>query len=108
MCRTPTPEGYDVFVRSLAAAGNPATGFLTGIDDIFGRNCSPRPLLDELHRAAQASHRGAAYVAAVVLYRLYSGADADSTTFVYMKQVEGEAPGQWCRRMLNNVHSLYF
>jgi hypothetical protein len=25
-----------------------------------------------------------------------------------MKQVEGEAPGQWRRWMLNNVHSLYF
>jgi hypothetical protein len=47
-------------------------------------------------------------VAAVVLYRFYSGADADGTAFVYMKQVEGEAPGQWHRRMLNKVHSLYF
>jgi hypothetical protein len=102
------PEGYDVFVRSLAAAGNPTAGLLTGIDDIFGKNRGPRPPLDELHRAAQAGHRGAAYVAAVVLYRFYSGADADGTAFVYMKQVEGEAPGQWRRRMLNNMHSLYF
>jgi hypothetical protein len=45
------PEGYDVFVRSLATAGNPATGFLVGIDDIFGRNHGPRPPLDELHRS---------------------------------------------------------
>jgi hypothetical protein len=102
------PEGYDVFVRSLAAAGNPATGFLTGINDIFGRNRGPHPPLDDLHRAAQAGHRGAAYVAAVILYKFYSGADADDTAFAYMKQVEGEAPGQWHRRMLNNVHSLYF
>jgi hypothetical protein len=101
------PEGYDVFVRSLAADGNPAAGFLAGIDDIFGRNRSPRPPLDELHRAAQVGHRGAAYVAAVVLYRFYSGTDADSTAFVYMKQVEGKAPGQWRWRMLNNVHFLY-
>jgi hypothetical protein len=43
------PEGYDVFIRSLAAAGNPATGFHVGIDNIFGRNRSPRPALDELH-----------------------------------------------------------
>jgi hypothetical protein len=102
------PEGYDVFVRSLAATGNPAAGFLAGIDNIFGRNRGTRPPLDELHRAAQAEHRGVAYVAAVVLYTFYSGADADDTAFVYMKQVEGEAPGQWRRRMLNNVHSLYF
>jgi hypothetical protein len=101
------PEGYDVFVRSLAAAGNPAAGFLAGIDDIFGRNRGLRPPLDELHCTAQAGHRGAAYVAAVVLYRFYSGADADGTAFAYMKQVEGEAPGQWRRWMLNNVHSLY-
>jgi hypothetical protein len=47
-------------------------------------------------------------VAAVVLYRFYSRADADGTAFAYMKQVEGEAPGQWRRWMLNNVHSLYF
>jgi hypothetical protein len=31
-------------------------------------------------------------VAVVVLYRFYSGADADDTAFAYMKQVEGEAP----------------
>jgi hypothetical protein len=30
------PEGYDVFVRSLAAAGNPVAGFLAGVDDILG------------------------------------------------------------------------
>jgi hypothetical protein len=47
-------------------------------------------------------------VADVVLYRFYSGTDADDTAFAYMKLVEGEAPGQWRRRMLNNVHSLYF
>jgi hypothetical protein len=75
------PEGYDVFVRSLAAAGNPAAGFLAGIDDIFGRNRGPRPPLDELHRATQAGHRGAAYVVAVVLYRFYSEADADGNAF---------------------------
>jgi hypothetical protein len=46
------PEGYDVFFRSLAAAGNPAAGFLAGIDDFFGRNRTPRPPLNELHRAA--------------------------------------------------------
>jgi hypothetical protein len=102
------PEGYDVFVCSLAVASNPAAGFLAGIDDIFSRNRGPRPPLDELHRAAQAGHRGAAYVTAVVLYRFYSGADADGTAFAYMKQVEGEDPGQWHRQMLNNVHSLYF
>jgi hypothetical protein len=66
------PEGYDVFVRSLAAASNPAAGFPTGIDDIFSRNRGLRPPLEELHRAAQARHRVAAYVAAVVLYRFYS------------------------------------
>jgi hypothetical protein len=88
------PEGYDVFVRSLATVGNPAVGFLAGIDDIFGRNHGPCPPLDELHRVAQAGHRGAAYVAVVVLYRFYSGAYADGTAFAYMKQVEGEAPGQ--------------
>jgi hypothetical protein len=102
------PKGYDVFVRSPAAAGNPAAGILTGIDDIFGRNRGQRPPLDELHRAAQDGHIGAAYVAAVVLCRFYSGADADGTAFAYMKQVEGEALGKWCRWMLNNVHSLYF
>jgi hypothetical protein len=102
------PEGYDVFVRSLAAAGNPAAGFLTKIDDIFDRNRRLFPPLNKLHRAAQAWHRGTAYVAAVVLYRFYSGADADGTAFAYMKQVEGEAPRQWRRRMLNNMHSLYF
>jgi hypothetical protein len=102
------PEGYDVFFRSLAAAGNPAAGFLAGIDDFFGRNRTPRPPLNELHRAAQAGHRGVAYVASFVLYRFYSGADADGTAFAYMKQVEGEAPGQWRRRMLNNMHSLDF
>jgi hypothetical protein len=102
------PEGYNIFVRCLATAGNLAAGFLARIDDIFSKNRGPLPPLDELHRAAQAGHRGAAYVAAVVLYRFYSGADTDDTVFAYMKQVEGEAPGQWCRRMLNNVHSLYF
>jgi hypothetical protein len=102
------PEGYDIFVRSLAVAGNPAAGFLAGIDDIFGRNSGPCPPLDELDRASLAGHKGAAYVAAVILYRFYSGADADGTAFAYMKQVEGEAPRQWRRRMLNNVHSLYF
>jgi hypothetical protein len=75
------PEGYDVFVRSLAAVGNPAAGFLAGIDDIFGRNRGPCSTLDELHHAAQAGHKGAAYVEAVILYRFYSGADADGTTF---------------------------
>jgi hypothetical protein len=73
------PEGYDVLVHSLAAAGNPAAGFLAGIDDIFGRNRGPRPPLDELHRATHAGQNGAAYVAAIVLYRFYSGADADGT-----------------------------
>jgi hypothetical protein len=102
------PEGYDVFVHSLAAAGDPAASFLAGIDDIFGRNRGPRPPLDELHRASQAWHRGAAYVAVVALYRFYSGVNADDTAFAYMKQVEGEAPGQWRRWVLNNVHSLYF
>jgi hypothetical protein len=102
------PEGYNVFVCSLTAAGNSAASFLAGIDDIFGRNHCPCPPLDKLHRAAQAGHRGAAYVAAVVLYRFYNGVDADGTAFAYMKQVEGEAPGQWHRWMLNNVHSLYF
>jgi hypothetical protein len=87
------PEGYDFFVRSLATAGNPAAGFLAGIDDIFGSNRGPRPPIDELHRAAQAGHRGVAYVAAVILYRFYSGADADGTAFAYMKRVDGEAPG---------------
>jgi hypothetical protein len=48
-------------------------------------NRGPHPPLDELHCAAQAGHRGAAYVAVVVLYRFYSGADADDTAFVYMK-----------------------
>jgi hypothetical protein len=72
-------------VRSLAAAGNTAARFLAGIDDIFGRNCVPRPPLDELHHAAQAGHKGAAYVVAVVLYRFYSRADADDTAFAYMK-----------------------
>jgi hypothetical protein len=52
------PEGYDVFVRSLAAVGNPATGFLAGIDDIFGRNRGPCSPLDELHHAAQAGTEG--------------------------------------------------
>jgi hypothetical protein len=46
------PEGYDVFVHSLAAASNPAVGFLAGIDGIFGRNRGSRPPLDELHCAA--------------------------------------------------------
>jgi hypothetical protein len=78
------------------------------MDDIFGRNHDPRPPLDELHRASQAGHKVAAYVAVVVLYRFYSGDDADDTAFAYMKQVEGEALGQWHRRMLNNMHSLYF
>jgi hypothetical protein len=86
------PEGYDVFVRSLAAAGNPAAGFLTGINDIIGWNRDPHRPVDELHRAAQAGNRGVAYVVAVVLYRFYSGADVDGTAFAYMKQVEGEAP----------------
>jgi hypothetical protein len=102
------PEAYNIFVRSLVAASNPAASFLAGIDNIFGRNRGPCPPLDELHRAAQDGHRGTAYVAVVVLYRFYSGADADDTAFAYMKQVEGEAPGQWRRWMLNNVHSLYF
>jgi hypothetical protein len=47
-------------------------------------------------------------VVVFVLYRFYSGADADGTAYAYMKQVEGEAPGQWHRWMLNNVHPLYF
>jgi hypothetical protein len=102
------PEGYDVFIRSLAAAGNPATGYLAGIDDIFGTNHGPHSPLDELHHAAQAGHRGVAYAAAVVLYRFYSGADVDGTTLAYMKRVEGDAPEQWRQQMLNNVHSLYF
>jgi hypothetical protein len=75
-------------------------GFLARID-IFGRNRGPRLPLSEQHRAAQAEHRGAAYVAAIVLYRFYRGGDADGTAFAYMKQVEGEAPGQWRRWMLN-------
>jgi hypothetical protein len=53
----------------------------------------PRPPLDELHCAAQAGHRGAAYVAAVILYGFYSEADTDGTAFAYMKQVEGKALG---------------
>ena len=67
------PDGYDVFVRSLAAAGNPVACFLTGMDDIFGRNRSPQPPLDELYCTAKDGHRGAAYVAAVFLYRVNSG-----------------------------------
>ncbi|KAF8779698.1 hypothetical protein HU200_002450 [Digitaria exilis] len=40
------PAGYDVFLRSLAAYGNLEACFLTGMDDIFGRNHSPRPPLE--------------------------------------------------------------
>jgi hypothetical protein len=87
------PDGYDVFIRSLAEASNPVACFLTGMDDIFGRNHSPRPPLDQLHRAAEGGHRVAAYVAAVFLYRANSGADADATAIAYMKQVEGEDQG---------------
>ena len=57
------PVGYDVFIRSLAVAGNPVACFLTGMDDIFSRNRSPQPPLDELHHASQDGHRGAAFVA---------------------------------------------
>jgi hypothetical protein len=56
------PDGYDIFIHSLAEADNPVACFLTGMDDIFGRNRNPRPPLDQLHRAAEGGHRGAAYV----------------------------------------------
>ena len=52
------PNGYDVFIPSLAEAGNPVACFLTGMDDIFGRNCSPRPPLDQLHHAAEGGPEG--------------------------------------------------
>jgi hypothetical protein len=79
------PDGYDVFIRSLAEAGNLVACFLTRMDDIFGRNHSPWPPLDQLHRAAEGGHRVAAYVAAVFLYRANSGADADATAIANMK-----------------------
>jgi hypothetical protein len=87
------PNGYDVFVRSLAAAGNPVSSVLAGMDDIFGKNRGQHPPLNELHRAAHTGNRGAAYVVAVLLYRFYSEADIDATAFAYMKQVEGETQG---------------
>ena len=52
------PDGYDVFIPSLAEAGNPVACFLTGMDDIFGRNHSPRPPLDQLHHAAEGGPEG--------------------------------------------------
>jgi hypothetical protein len=99
------PDGYDVFVRSLAAAGNPVAGFVTRMDDIFVRNHGRHPPLDKVHRATHAGNRGAAYVATVLLYRFYSRADADATAFAYMRQVEGEAQGPW---MMINLQSEYF
>jgi hypothetical protein len=98
-------DGYDVFVRSLAAVGNPVAGFLTGMDDIFGKNRGWCPPLDELHHAAHAGNRGASYVSVVLLYRFYSGADTDATTFAYMRHVEGEAQGP---QMIINLQSEYF
>jgi hypothetical protein len=89
------PNGYDAFVRSLAAASNPVAGFLAGMDDVFGRNRGRRPPLDELHRTTHARNRRAAYVVAVLLYRFYSRADVDATTFAYMRQVEDQAQGPW-------------
>lgn len=102
------PYRYDIFIRSLAKCGNPVACFLTGMDDIFGRNRSPRPPLDQLRRAAQAGHRGAAYVAAVFLYRANIGDDADATAIAYMKQVEGEDQGQWRPSLINNLQSLHW
>jgi hypothetical protein len=80
-------------------------GFLVGMDDIFSRSCERCPPLDELHCATHTGNRGVAYVAVVLLYRFYNGADADDTAFAYLRQVEGEGQGP---RMIINLQSEYF
>ncbi|KAF8701305.1 hypothetical protein HU200_033634 [Digitaria exilis] len=100
------PAGYDVFARSLAACGNLEACFLTWMDGIFGRNRSPRPPLEQLHRAATAGHRTAAYVAAVFLYRANNGNDTNATAMEYMKQVEFEDGLKWRPRFIPNAYTM--
>ncbi|KAF8657542.1 hypothetical protein HU200_059985 [Digitaria exilis] len=97
------PAGYDVFVRNLAACGNLEACFLTGMDDIFGRNRSPRPPLEQLHRAAAAGHKMAA---TVFLYRANNGNDTNATAMEYMKQVEFEDGLKWRPRFIPNAYTM--
>ncbi|KAF8688850.1 hypothetical protein HU200_042121 [Digitaria exilis] len=95
-CRRRTPPA----TMSLFAC------FLTGMDDIFGRNHSPRPPLEQLHRAAAAGHRTAAYMAAVFLYRPNNSNDTDATAMEYMKQVEFEDGLKWHPRFIPNTYTM--
>jgi hypothetical protein len=78
-------ERYVALVDNLAAAGNPEACFLRGLTLVFAKRCMQLGI-QCLTRAADAGHKVAAYVLAVLHYCYWDKQEAER----YIRQVEGE------------------
>ena len=90
------PEYRAKLITGLATVGNPEACFHSGMCLIFGKQRGAiMPCLDPLRRTAEAGHKVAIYVLALLLYRPNSGDgdDNDDEARRLLRMVEGPEPG---------------
>ncbi|RLN43452.1 hypothetical protein C2845_PM01G41130 [Panicum miliaceum] len=81
-------------ITRLAAVGNPEACFCSGMCLVFGEQRDAiMPFLDPLRCAAEAGHKEAIYVLALLLYRPNSGAGDDDEAQWLLHMVEGPKAG---------------
>ncbi|RLN42448.1 hypothetical protein C2845_PM01G48270 [Panicum miliaceum] len=90
------PEYRATLITRLAAVGTSEACFRSGMCLVFGeQRGAMMPCLDPLRRAAEAGHKVAIYVLALLLHRPNSGAGDDEKAQRLMRMVEGPEAGRW-------------
>jgi len=88
------PEYHATLITRLATVGNPEACFRIGMDLVFGKQRGAiMPCLDPLRRTAEAGHKVAIYVLALLLYRPNSGDGDDDEARRLLRMVEGPKAG---------------
>ena len=97
------PAAVDRLYQILARTGNPEGCFRAGVNALFAELPRRRPDVGTayLRTAAEAGHKKAAYVLAVLLYNEGSEDEAKG----YLRQVHGEVTPDKCV-VINNTHMM--
>jgi hypothetical protein len=98
------PEYRAMLITGLATVGNPEACFRSGMCLVFGKQRGAiMPCLDPLRCTAEAGHKVAIYVLALLLYRPNSGDGDDDEARQLLRMVEGPEAGAQALPWNNNT-----